>query len=71
MNSRATLILHDELEIFLILRELFSRNRIAESFDNETLAELLYRERYTPRRVDASEVEAAREAFLTDDKFLA
>jgi len=71
MNSRATLILHDELEIFLSLRELFSTNRIAESFDNETLAELLYRERYVSRRVDASEVEAAREALLTNDELLA
>ncbi len=70
MISRATPILHDELEIFLSLRELFSTNRIAESFSNDTLADLLYRERYTSRRVGASEVEAAREAFLSDDELL-
>jgi hypothetical protein len=69
--SRATLSLHDELEIFLSLRELLNTNSCAHEFNNETLAALLYQERYMNRRVAAHEVEEAREALLTDDEFVA
>lgn len=63
--------LHDELEIYLSLRELLNRNHYAEEFDNDTLAELLYREHLAARRVEAHEVEAAREALLNDGELLA
>jgi hypothetical protein len=60
------------VDIFLALRELFSENRCAEQFDDETLAELLYRERLVERRVEAHEAEIAREALLNDEReFLA
>jgi hypothetical protein len=60
----------DSIEVFLALRELFSRNRIAESFNSETLAELHYRERYVPRRVEAHEVECALEALTLNGELL-
>lgn len=69
--SRATLSLHDELEIFLSLRELLNNDRCTLEFDDETLARLLHQECYTARRVEAHEVAEAREALLNDDEFLA
>lgn len=69
--SRATLILLDELEVYLSLRELFNKNACALGFDNDTLAELLHRERLVSRCVAAYEVEEAREALLNDDEMLA
>lgn len=36
----------DTLGVFLALRELFSKNRCALEFDSETLAQLLYQERF-------------------------
>lgn len=69
--SRATLSLPDELEIYPSLRDLLNTNSCAHEFDDETLAELLYRERYVPCAVEAYEVEEAREALLTDNEFLA
>ncbi len=60
-----------ETQVVLIaLRELFSRNRIAESFSKETLAELLFAERYISRRVGAFEVECALEALRLDGELL-
>jgi hypothetical protein len=51
----------DSIEVLLALRELFSRNRVAESFNNKKLAELIYRERLLPYRVAAHDVEIALE----------
>lgn len=60
----------DSLETFLALRELFSKNRCANEFDDETLSELLHRERYVSRRVEEHEVEVAREALLVEGEAL-
>jgi hypothetical protein len=58
----------DSLEVFLALRELFSKNRCTLEFGAETLAELLCAERYVWRRVAAHEVEAALEVLLSDER---
>ena len=62
----------DSIEVLLALRELFSRNRVAESFNNKKLAELIYRERLLPYRVAAHDVEIALEVLRgTRDEVLA
>lgn len=62
----ATSNLPDEVKICLSLRELFSKNPCALQFDDGTLAGLLLSERYVSFQVEASDVEAAREALLID-----
>lgn len=55
------------VEVFLALRELFSKNRCAIELDAETLAELLFFERYLDYRACACCIETAREALLNDE----
>ncbi len=57
----------DSRELSLALRELLSKNRCAVAFSAQTLAQLLYAERYVSRRVAAHEVEVALEALHVGD----
>ncbi len=54
----------------LALRELFSRNPCAARFGADTLSELLYKDRYLRRRVDASEVECVLEVLRVEGQVL-
>jgi hypothetical protein len=60
----------DSIEVFLALRELLAKNCCAIDFSAETLAELLYAQRYVSRRVEAHEVECALEALRLDGDLL-
>ncbi|MEW6637350.1 MAG: hypothetical protein AB1425_11140 [Actinomycetota bacterium] len=57
----------ESVETFLALRELFSRNCAAQEFGAETLAELLYHERYLDYQVCSCCIEIALEA-LRDER---
>ena len=57
-------------EVFLALRELLAKNRCAIDFSAETLAELIYAERYVSRRVEAHEVGCVLEALRLDGDLL-
>lgn len=68
MDHAASTSLPREIEIFLDLRDLLYANPCAGEFDSDTLASLLWQERYCACRVEAHEVEQARGALLTDDE---